>query len=187
MKKIIQLLFSLLIHAVYWGYKAEGLNALLLFLPARMIPALLRRHGAVIGDGVEIHSPLIIHNASPESGRHYANLQMGNECYLGREVLLDLKSLIQLEDQVTISMRATLITHTDAGHSPVSLRIRPSQAPIKLQRGTYVGAGVTILQGVDIGPEAIIAAGALVLHNVPGSAKVAGVPARSISVKKEQE
>ena len=186
MKKIIQLLFSLLIRIVYWGYKAEGLNALLIFLPAKMIPDLLRQHGAIIGNAVEIHSPLIIHNASAEPGKHYANLHIGNECYLGRDVFLDLKASIYMEDQVTISMRVTLITHTDAGRSSLSLKLRPSQSPITLHHGAYVGAGAIILQGVEVGSEAIIAAGALVRHNVPADETVVGVPAHTLSAEKEQ-
>ena len=182
MRILTRLLFKALIAFVYAGYKAEGLNALFLFLPAKMIPDLLRAHGAVIGEGIEIHSPLIIHNASSVLGSHYANLRIGNECYLGREVFLDLKSPIQLDDQVTISMRVSLITHTDVGRSSVSGRIPPSQAPIILRRGAYVGAAATVLQGVEIGSEAVIAAGALVRHSVPSGATVAGVPARILSI-----
>ncbi len=155
MKKFVQILFQLIIKIAYAAYKVEGLNALLIFLPAKMIPLLLKQHGAVIGQAAEIHSPLIIHNANPEPGRHYANLRIGNECYLGREVFLDLKDLIPLEDQVTISMRVMLITHTDAGRSPVSNRLPPSHGPIVLRRGAYIGAGATILQGVEVGSEGI--------------------------------
>jgi carbonic anhydrase/acetyltransferase-like protein (isoleucine patch superfamily) len=176
-KTMIRFLLSILIHIVYWGYKAEGLNALLLFLPAKMIPDLLRKHGATIGTDVEIHSPLIIHNASAKSGKHYANLHIGNECYLGRDVFLDLKEPISMEARVTISMRATLITHTDVGHSPVSERIPPSQAPIVLREGAYIGASALILQGVEVGSQAIIAAGAVVRKYVPEKQIAAGVPA----------
>jgi len=180
-RRLFKWVLPLVIWIAYQAYKEQGLNALLILLPAKMIPDLLRRHGAKVGEGAEIHSPLIIHNASPEPGRHYANLQIGNECYLGREVFLDLKAPILLEDQVTISMRVTLITHTDAGRSPVAARIPPSQGPVTLRRGAYLGAGATILQAVEVGPEGVVAAGALVREDVPAGATVAGVPARVIS------
>lgn len=178
MRKFIQFFFQLIIRIVYLAYKAEGLNALLLFLPAKMIPDLLRKHGAKIGTEAEIHSPLIIHNASAEPGRHYANLNIGDGCYMGRDVFLDLKEPVIIEDMVTISMRVTLITHTDAGRSPVSKKMPPSRAPITLRRGAYIGANATILQGVEIGREAVVAAGALVRNNIPDHEKAAGVPAR---------
>ncbi len=170
----------MLIRVVYWGYKAEGLNALLLVLPAKMIPDLLRKHGAQIGAEAEIHSPLLIHNASAEAGKHYANLRIGDGCYLGREVFLDLKETITIEDRATLSTRVTLITHTDAGRSPVSRRLPPSRAPILIRSGAYIGANATVLQGVEVGHEAIVAAGALVRQNVGAEQTVAGVPARLI-------
>lgn len=47
-----------------------------------------------------------------------------------------------------------------------------------LRRGCQVGAGVRILQGVEIGEEAVVGAGAVVVDDVPPGAVVRGVPAR---------
>ncbi len=47
-----------------------------------------------------------------------------------------------------------------------------------VQRGASIGAGAVILPGVAIGEFAMIAAGAVVAHDVPAHALVAGVPAR---------
>ena len=41
-----------------------------------------------------------------------------------------------------------------------------------------VGAGATLLGGITVGDDAVIAAGAVVLADVPAGARVAGVPAR---------
>src|SRR5258708_7151718 len=151
MRLIVRILIDLIVWIFYLNYRAEGINALLLILPAKMIVPLLRRHGAQIGERVEMHSPLIIHNASAQQGRHYSNLIVGNDCYFGRDVFLDLKDKIQIEDCVTVSMRVTLITHTDVGKSPIVHRFPPSHSPIHLKRGAYLGSGVTVLEGVEIG------------------------------------
>lgn len=177
MRALVRLLFRFVLWAAYSAYKAEGINALLLFMPAKMIVPTLRQHGAQIGERVEIHSPLIIHNASAEPGRHYTNLSIGDDCYFGRDVFFDLKDEICIEDCVTVSMRVTLITHTDVGSSPVAARLPPSHAPIVLRRGAYLGAGVIVLQGVEVGAEAIVGAGALVRENVKSETMVGGVPA----------
>jgi maltose O-acetyltransferase len=182
-RKIVQWLFRLTIWVVYRAYQVEGLNALLLILPAKMIPSLLRQHGAVVGADVEIHSPLIIHNASPVSGKHYANLRIGDECYLGRDVFLDLKAPIVMENCVTVSMRVTLLTHTDVGRGPLSQKIQPTTAPITMRQGAYIGANATVLQGVEIGSEAVVGAGSLVRHDVPEKGIVVGVPAHAIAGK----
>lgn len=178
---LVRLAFVLVIEVAYRAYKAEGVNALLLIIPARMIVPTLRRYGATIGEAVEIHSPLIIHNASPQAGQHYSNLVIHDHCYLGRDVFLDLKDKITLEAYVTISMRCTLITHTDTGERPPELvTLSPSAGPIHLKKGVYLGACVTVLEGVTIGEKAVVAAGAVVTSDVSAQDTVGGVPARLI-------
>lgn len=180
-RALVQMAFQLAIWLAYTAYKAEGINALFLVMPAKFIAPTLRKYGARIGEGVEIHSPLIVHNASSAPGKHYARLVIGDDCYFGRDVFFDLKDEICIENCVTVSMRVTLITHTDVGKSPVAQRLPPSHAPIVLRRGAYIGAGATILQGVEIGVEAIVGAGAVVRRSVPGQGVYAGDPAQQIT------
>lgn len=136
---------------------------------------------------MQIHSPLIIHNASPERGKHYANLIVGNHCYLGRDVFLDLKEKIILEEYVTVSMRCTLLTHTDVGMRPDELLpFRPSSAPIRLRQGAYLGAATTVLEGVTVGEMSIVGAGSIVTKNVPDHATVAGTPAKPLKASQEK-
>ena len=53
-------------------------------------------------------------------------------------------------------------------------------APIVLGRNVWVGSNDTILQGVIIGDNAVVAAGAVVSRDVPANTIVGGVPARII-------
>ena len=53
-------------------------------------------------------------------------------------------------------------------------------APIVLGKNVWVGSNATILQGVTIGDNAVVAAGAVVTKDVPANAIVGGVPARFI-------
>ncbi len=53
-------------------------------------------------------------------------------------------------------------------------------APIVLGKNVWVGSNSTILQGVAIGDNAVVAAGAVVTKNVPANVVVGGVPARII-------
>ena len=180
-------MLHLLLYAffVWWArffgfiYGGEGINIPLMFMPMRYIPVVLRQHGAKVGERVRFRSPLVVHNSQVDSPAYYQNLTVGNECYFGRELFLDLQDMILVEDQVTISHRVMILTHTDAGDSPLQEDIVPtSQAPVTIRRGAYVGAHVTILQGVEIGEEAIVGAGAVVTKSVPARTVAAGVPAR---------
>jgi len=179
--KVIYLLFRLwakLFAAIYGG---EGINIPLMFMPTQAIAPALRDFGARIGTDVRFRSPVVIHNSRAERGRYYENLQVGDHCYLGRELFLDLQDEIVIEEHVTISHRVMILTHTDAGTSPLKDNFIPTdQAPVFIRRGAYIGANVTILQGVEIGESSIVGAGAVVTRSVPSASVVAGVPARVI-------
>jgi acetyltransferase-like isoleucine patch superfamily enzyme len=48
----------------------------------------------------------------------------------------------------------------------------------RVRRGASIGTGAVVMCGVTIGERAIVGAGAVVTHDVPDDAVVAGVPAR---------
>ena len=52
--------------------------------------------------------------------------------------------------------------------------------PITIKKNAWIGASATILAGVTIGENAIVAAGAVVSHDVPDNTIVGGVPAKEI-------
>lgn len=53
-------------------------------------------------------------------------------------------------------------------------------APIVIGNDVFIGARAMILRGVTIGDGAVVGAGAVVTHDVPAGARVAGNPARII-------
>lgn len=52
--------------------------------------------------------------------------------------------------------------------------------PIRIGKNVWIGANATILPGVTIGDNAVIAAGAVVTKDVPANTVVGGVPAKQI-------
>lgn len=50
--------------------------------------------------------------------------------------------------------------------------------PIRIEDKVWLGANVTVLQGVTIGEGAIVAAGAVVTKDVPPRTVVGGIPAK---------
>lgn len=178
---ILYFLFRSWARAAAAIYGGEGVNIPLMCMPTQIISGTLRSFGARIGGDVRFRSPVVIHNSRAERSHYYDNLQVGDHCYLGRELFLDLQDQIVIEDHVTISHRVMILTHTDAGESPLREQyVRTSQAPVIIRRGVYIGANVTILEGVEIGESSIVGAGAVVTRSVPPSTVVAGVPARVI-------
>lgn len=161
----------------YWLWGIEGVNWLLRHCHSIHVSELLVRYGAVVGSNHDLNSPLLVHNAT----KTYSNLMIGQECHLGREVFLDLCDNITIEDRATISMRVTILTHTDVGHSPLGKSVFPPRhAPVVIRSGAYIGAGATILQGVIVGECAIVGAGAVVAREIPAYSVAVGIPARII-------
>ena len=85
---------------------------------------------------------------------------------------------ITIEDDVQIGPRVNLTTE----NHPLDPTDRKALllAPIVVKRNAWIGAGATILPGVTIGENAVVAAGAVVSRDVPPNTVVAGVPARPV-------
>jgi acetyltransferase-like isoleucine patch superfamily enzyme len=149
---------------------------LALFPPARA--AWLRLLGARIGPRAILHDVRFFNLYR----RGLAGLDVGAECFLGDECLLDLAEGIRLEPQVTLAERVLILTHTNVGYHdhPLQAHFPAAAAAVVLERGCFVGAAVTILPGVTIGRESFVAAGSVVTESVPPRTLVAGVPARRV-------
>jgi acetyltransferase-like isoleucine patch superfamily enzyme len=83
---------------------------------------------------------------------------------------------IRLGERVMIGPKVTFIT---SGHpvDPAERRLYLTGAPIDVAENVWIGAGATILPGVSIGRDAVIAAGAIVADDVPAASLVAGAKA----------
>lgn len=86
---------------------------------------------------------------------------------------------IEIGDDVLIGPNVHLIS---SGHpvDPATRRSVVTGAPIAIGRNVWIGAAAMVLQGVSVGDDAVIAAGAVVTRDVPARTLVAGVPATVI-------
>jgi maltose O-acetyltransferase len=136
----------------------------------------LRLLGARLGRRVILHDVRFFNLYR----RGLAGLEIGDECFLGDECLLDLAEAVRLETQVTLAERVMILTHTNVGYRdhPLQKHFPPLAAPVTIEAGSFVGAGVTILPGVRIGTGSFVAAGSVVTEEVPQRSLVGGVPAR---------
>jgi len=109
----------------------------------------------------------------------------GDEIRVGRNVFVnqnctfyDLGGL-DIADDVIIGPNVNIIT---SGHplEPSQRRAVTIGNPIVIERNVWVAAGATVVGGVTIGENSVVAAGSVVTKDVPSNALVGGNPARVI-------
>ena len=167
-----------LARTLKWIYAYEAINLLFRVLPSRYIVLILSYFGANIGKGIRIQTPFTIHNADQKSPI-FSNLSIGDDCYVGRDCIFDLMGKITIGKKVTISHRAVLNTHTNAGNSPnTSGPLIISSGDIEINDGAYLGSNTTILENVKIGQDAIIGSKSLVNKNIPERVTAFGIPCK---------
>lgn len=109
-------------------------------------------------------------------GRH---LTVGRNVFINQNCTIYDLAPVAIGDDVLIGPNVSLITD---GH-PVA----PSQRtafvvakPIVIERGVWIAAGATVIGGVRVGENAVVAAGSVVTRDVPANTLVGGNPARVI-------
>jgi acetyltransferase-like isoleucine patch superfamily enzyme len=121
--------------------------------------------GRPLGTSVTIYPPFYTDN-----GLH---LDLGERVFINQGCTFLDYAGIRLGAGVMVAPKATLIT---VGH-PVHPEPRHhylTGGPIEVGENVWIGAGATILPGVTIGRDAVIAAGAVVVDDVPPATLVTG-------------
>lgn len=91
-----------------------------------------------------------------------------------------IRPLVTIEDDVSLGPFVRLISDTHDISSGSRRTGTPQKLPIRIGRGTWIGAGATVVGGVTVGERCIVAVGAVVTEDVPDNTLVAGVPAKVI-------
>ena len=132
---------------------------------------------------------------------HGGQIEIGQWCYIGKGSRIWSAGRIDIGDRVMISHNVNIfdnLTHpvdpvlrhqhfraiASVGHPH---RIDLGERPVRINDDAWIAAGAMVLRGVTIGKAAIVGAGAVVTHDVPPFAIVAGNPARVIRYVKSDE
>ncbi|HUW15311.1 MAG TPA: acyltransferase [Anaerolineae bacterium] len=157
------------------------------------------------GDTVRIHPTAEVSDQA-QIGEHTAiwhyaqvreGVRMGRECVVGKNVYVDFDVVIgdrvKIQNNALIYHGATIENGVFIGPAACLTNDRRPRAvtpdgrlksgddwevgPILVQEGAAIGARAVILPDVTVGRWAMVAAGAVVTHDVPAYGLVVGVPA----------
>lgn len=101
-------------------------------------------------------------------------ITLGDDVFFNRGVFIDSKAGVTMGNAVCLAEDVRIFTH---GHSE-AVHSERSYAPVVIKDFAKVYTGATILPGVTIGAQAIVASGSIVNQDVPPNSLVAGMPAR---------
>ncbi len=141
----------------------------------------LGRGKLILGDGVRIgaFSRLIISTSFNDFGK---GIRIGNNVGLGEFAYLGGAGGLEIGDDCIIGQYLSCHPENHRFELPdVLIRKQGvSREGIQIGKNCWIGAKVTILDGVTIGEHCVIAAGAVVTRSMPSHSLIGGVPARVI-------
>jgi acetyltransferase-like isoleucine patch superfamily enzyme len=109
----------------------------------------------------------------------------GEDIRVGRNVFINQNCTmydlggIDIGDDVMIGPNVSLITSSHP-LEPAQRRAVTIGKPIVIERNVWIAAGATIIGGVRVGENSVVAAGSVVTRDVPPNTLVAGNPARVV-------
>ena len=142
-------------------------------------PNLVNLYGCSIGDETKIGAFVEVQK----------NASVGSRCKISSHSFVC--EGVDIEDEVFIGhgVMFTNDVYPRAASPTGTLQTEADWKVVKtrVMEGASIGSNATIIAGVTVGSHAIVGAGAVVTHDVPDFAIVAGVPARVIGDVRQQK
>ncbi len=108
-----------------------------------------------------------------------ADIRVGRNVFVNQNCTFYDLGGIDIADDVMIGPNVSIITSSHP-LEPSERRARVIARPIVIEKNVWIAAGATIIGGVRVGANAVVAAGSVVTRDVPPDTLVGGNPARVI-------
>jgi len=141
---------------------------------------LLKEMFAEIGEGCYIEPPLHANWA----GHH---VHFGKNVYANFNLTLVDDTHIYVGDCTLIGPNVTIATAGHPIYPPLREQGYQYNAPIRIGRNCWIGAGAIILPGVSIGDNTVIGAGSVVTKDIPSGVVAVGNPCRVLREINERD
>jgi acetyltransferase-like isoleucine patch superfamily enzyme len=108
-----------------------------------------------------------------------ANTRVGRNVFVNQNCTFYDLGGIEIADDVMIGPNVSIITSSHP-IEPGQRRNGVIASPIVIEKNVWIAAGTTIIGGVTVGENSVVAAGSVVTKDVPPNTLVAGNPARVV-------
>ena len=139
----------------------------------------------VIGKNTVIQGHCIIGCWVKYAGETYTpSIEIGDNCNIGEHTHISAINRIEIGDGLLTGRYVYIGDNSHGSLSWEEVSIPPirrpltSKGPVIIGKNVWIGDKCTVLSGVTIGDNAIIAANSVVTHDVPSNCVVAGAPAK---------
>lgn len=141
----------------------------------------LAKQGIVLGNNVTI-GPRCIIDCTGVIRNLGEGLVIGDNVGISAGAHISARGRIEIEDDCIIGPNVCLEAENHLFNNPsIPIRLQgESRCGIKLCHGCWIGRGATILDGVKVGANSVIGAGAVVTKDIPDYCVAVGVPAHVI-------
>jgi acetyltransferase-like isoleucine patch superfamily enzyme len=142
----------------------------------------LSRHGISIGNNVTIKSGGII-NCTGVLAEFGEGLTIEDNVGISERCYIQVRGPVRICEGAILGPNVSIFSENHRFDDPtIDVRLQGvSRNGVTLGPGSWIGAGVTILDGVLIGKNSVVAAGAVVVGDVPDGAIFGGIPARRLN------
>ena len=109
-------------------------------------------------------------------------VRIGDRCLIGRGTAIVGHLAIDIGDDVYTGMNV-YITDQNHGYEDLNLPIgvqAPSEKPVTIGSGSWIGSGAVVLPGARIGAHVVVGANSVVRGEIPDHSVVVGVPGRVV-------
>jgi acetyltransferase-like isoleucine patch superfamily enzyme len=136
-------------------------------------------NGVILLDHVRL---LLGDNDIPDS----THLEIGDRVIINVGSYVSGEGGLLIEDDVMVGPHSRILSagHQVHGGDAIIARNAITYAPIVIGRGAWLGAGTTVLQGVNVGAGAVVGAGSVVTRDIPPFAVAVGNPAKVKSFRR---
>lgn len=110
-------------------------------------------------------------------------VSIGSNCVLNDFVHIWGSGGVIIEDETIVAAHTVITSQShkiEALENAELYRETADNRPVYIGRNVWIGSNVTVLPGIEIGADSVVAAGAVVTRDVPPRTLVAGIPARVV-------